>query len=232
MNGRKSHFRAEASLRLFVSIALVSVLAKGSPRKQPDVRHVAAAQVNGTITVDIEGQGIYWTYTIHPADGTVTEASELAFDRKRRPALPTAFAKPAGAITACKDNPTAVSPDGRFIATCVEVVSHTGQYSISYSYYFVVTDSVTHTEVLRWIPSEWRHFSGFAWSLDSKGVAVLTSGEYYGKGPLERLSGAAGHPVPHNTVYLNVFEVDGWKRTEYMVRTEVKYAFTRILSWQ
>ncbi len=182
--------------------------------------------------MDIQSQRIYWQYAIRPADGTVTRINEQRLSSGEQQAIPQS-AGPAGAITACRDHPFAESPDRRFIATCVEVITKKAEHSVDYSYSFIITDVATGVEMVHWTPTKSRDsFQGFAWSPDSKNVATLNLDEYYGKGPLEILSAMSGHPVPHNTVYLEVFEVDGWKRTEYMIRNEVKYAFTRILSWQ
>lgn len=223
-----------AKMSLIVGILLGGVAGCKSRFDQPAVKHEATANANGVITVDILEGGspeTYWHYTVRPADGTVNKVSEQRFANQRQESIPQKFAQPAGAITTCRDHPTAESPDGRLVATCIEVIHKTGEFSVSYSYSFLVSDA-SHLQLLRWDPSEWRNIRGFAWSPDSKSVAVLNLGEYYGKGPSEILSGMAGHPVPHNTVYLDLFETDGWKRKEYMVRNEVISAFTRILSWQ
>jgi hypothetical protein len=219
--------------KLFMIGIVLASSAVGSRGKNSGVTYQAKSNASGIITVDIEsGSHIYWQYAIRPADGTVSRVSEKKISDAPQQSIPKTFAQPAGRITACRDHPMAKSPDGRYIATCVEVVTTSGEFSVKYSYSFIVTETETHNELVRWTPTKWRRIEGFAWSPDSKSVAELNMGEYYGKGPVELLSGMSGHPVPHNTVYLEVFEVGDWKQTEYLIRNNVTYAFTRIQSWQ
>ena len=220
--------------KLLVLAILLGVTACSRMVPQPIIKHEAAANATGTITLDIlqASPSTYWHYTIHPSDGTITEVSKQKFADGLHASIPETFARPAGEITACRDHPTAESPNRSFVATCVEIVHKVDQFSVAYSYSFVVDDRSTQSELLNWTVSKSRLIRGFAWSPDSKSVAVLTLDEYYGRRPWERLSAMSGHPVPHHTVYVDVFDVDGWKRTEYMVRDEVINAYTRILSWQ
>ena len=51
------------------------------------------------------------------------------------------------------------------------------------------------------------------------------------KKPLELLSALSGHPVPHDTVFLDIMDVQTRKVVEYAVRKDVVSSFTRILKW-
>jgi hypothetical protein len=212
--------------KLFVAVLLLGGPTCVGRTKDDLVKHQVQAGVSGTITVDILDAGSprrYWQYTLRPADGTVTRASEQQFATKQNSAIPPGYLKPAGAIFSCTDKPEAKSPDSGFVATC--------EGSLDSARAFVITECSTKKELVRWTPSEYRGIRGFAWAPDSKSVAVLNESEHYGKAPLELLWGLSGHPVPHNTVFVELFQVDDGKRTEYVIRKDVINAFTRILNW-
>jgi hypothetical protein len=86
-------------------------------------------------------------------------------------------------------------------------------------------------EMMYWKLDQWRVISGFAWSPDSQSVALLDKLEVYGDDPLEKLSAWAGHPVPHDAVYIHVIPVSTMHPVEYKIRADVYAAFTRILAW-
>jgi len=207
---------------LFIAAILLNS-AMGYSGNKATVMHQALAGVQGTITVDILAAGRYWQYALRPKDGTVTRTSEQQFSTKQNSTIPPGYLKPTGAIVSCTDKPEAMSPDGSFVATCEGSLT---------SRAFVITDRSTKKELLRWAPTEYRGIRGFAWAPDSKSIAVLNESEHYGKGPLELLSGLSGHPVPHNTVFVELFVTDGWKPTEYVIQKDVINAFIRILDWK
>lgn len=213
--------------KFFIAAILLSGTLGYSNNNDAVVKHGPLVAAQGTITIDILDAGFpnrYWQYTLRPQDGTVTRTSEEKIAQKQKTAIPSAYLKPTGAIFSCTDKPEATSPDGSLVATCEGSLSSSGT--------FVIIDRSTKKELLRWTPSEYRGMRGFAWAPDSKSVAVLNESEHYGKSPLELLSGLSGHPVPHNTVFVELFVTDGWRQTEYVVRKGVINAFTRILDWK
>jgi hypothetical protein len=213
------------SKEFFIAAILLNSM-MGYSSNDETVKHQSLVSVQGTITVDILAASSprrYWQYALHPVDGTVTRICEQAFAAKQDSAIPPGYLKPAGAIVSCTDKPEATSPDGSVVASCEGSLNRRA---------FVVTDRYTKKELLRWAPTEYRDIRGFAWAPDSKSVAVLNENEYYGKNPLELLSGLSGHPVPHNTVFVELFITDGWKHTEYVIRKDVINAFIRILDWK
>jgi hypothetical protein len=215
----------------FIAAILLNSTMGYSSNNDETVKHQALAAVQGTITVDILAAGRYRQYTLHPVDGTVTRTSEQQFSTKRNSTIPPGYLKPTGAILSCTDKPEAMSPDGRFVATCesslAKVAGGEGRNRA-----LVITDRSTKKELFRWAPSEYRDIGGFAWAPDSKSIAVLNESEHYGKNPLELFLGLSGHPVPHNTVFVELFITDGWKPTEYVIQKDVISPSIRILDWK
>ena len=50
-------------------------------------------------------------------------------------------------------------------------------------------------------------------------------------GPLELLAAFGGHPVHHDTIFLDFLDVKTGKTTEYLIRSDVVSSFIRILKW-
>jgi hypothetical protein len=219
------------SKAFFIAAILLNSTMGYSSKNDETVKHQALVAVQGIITVDILAAGRYRQYTLRPVDGTVTRTSEQQFSTKRNSTIPSGYLKPAGAILSCTDKPEAISPDGSFVATCEDFLTKVAGGE-GRSRAFVNTDRSTKKELFRWAPSEYRSICGFAWAPDSKSVAVLNESEHYGKNPLELFWGLSGHPIPHNTVFVELFVTDGWKPTEYVIQKDVISASTRILDWK
>jgi hypothetical protein len=220
--------------RFICAAALLLAIGCSGRRGESTDRHEANVEASGTITVDILQSGrpeTYWHYEVQPLTGAIRQVSEQHFSDYQHESIPRQYAMPAGAISGCKDVPSSVSPDGIYSAACVEEHSRSGEFSVVYRERFLVRNMKQGATFVNWQPEEHRGIRGFAWSPDSRSVVVLNTDEYYGKGPLEQLSAAAGHPVPHHRILLTFFNVDNGQRTEYEVRREVINAFTRILSW-
>jgi hypothetical protein len=151
---------------------------------------------------------------VRPTIGLVRKVKEKSTDEDTS----HVFSQPTGAIQTCATRAEASSLDGKYLAYCT-------------SYGFFILDKKTNVTLYHWKPEEWRGISGFAWAPNSHSVAVLNTSERYGKNPLEIFSALTGHPVPHDTIYLDVFDPRAAKVTEYVVRSNVISAFTRILDW-
>jgi hypothetical protein len=190
----------------------------------------------GRIVVDIlepRGREHYYVYEVRPSKGSLDLTSEETFQDYRHERISHEYQRPAGAIggDCMLKKPTAESPDGNFIAGCSVQVEPSGQFSRKYFQIFFISDRNSGKEVFHWKLDEQRLIHGFAWSPNSQSVALLNSTEVYGNGPLERISAWAGHPVPHNTVYLHIIPISTMQPVEYRIRSDVLYAFTRILNW-
>jgi len=103
----------------------------------------------------------------------------------------------------CKSN--VPSPDNKFFVSC-----STNPIPPNYDYRplrFTVNDF--DSKQLMVIPLVGRErIYGLAWAPDSKAIAVLVQDERYGKGPLDLLSGFAGHPVPYANYGVKVYAMD------------------------
>lgn len=181
----------------------------------------------GTITVDILESGRpehYWQSQVQPSSGTVRDVLTTEFRDYSEERIPTSVQEPAGAGGCSEKRNLATSPDGQFVAKC----ESEGR---SVSDHFQIKDSATSTTLYSWKTDDWREILGFAWSPNSHSVAVLNMSEYYGKSPVELLSALSGHPVPHNTIFLDVIDLQKGRATEYVIKRNVISAFCRILSW-
>lgn len=208
----------------FLALGFELLGCSSSRTEQPAPQTVLSADVApGLILIDVLESGKpenYWQYEVRPSSGLVRKVKEENFQDYAHEDIPHVFHQPTGAIEACAKNPEANSPDGEYLAYC------TGSDSDE----FFVVDKKTTETLYRWKPEEWRGIRGFAWAPNSHSVAFLNVSSYYGKGPLELISGLSGHPVPHDTIFLNVLD-GGGKITEYEVRRDVPYSFARILNW-
>jgi len=183
--------------------------------------------IAGAILVDVLEVGTpehYWQYEIRPSKGEVRVILQKEFQNHSQD-IPHTFQKPAGAIAGCDErfNSEAESPDRKYVARCRR--SSLGRDEL------IVTDSKHSSSMSHWMPKEWRGIQGFAWAPDSHSIAVLNHSEHYGKTPVEIFSGLSGHPVPHDTEFVNIIDLRSGTVTEYLVRKDVKNSFSRILSW-
>ncbi|MGB6961537.1 MAG: hypothetical protein WBF01_14125 [Candidatus Acidiferrum sp.] len=206
----------------------VSIVVAGCSNSQPEnITHqtvLSSDVAPGVVLIDILEAGRpehYWQYEVQPTGGLVREVKEERFQDFAHEDIPHTFQQPSGAIETCSRTPKANSPDGSYLAYCSKFSSDE---------FFVINRETTEA-LCHWKPTAWRGIKGFAWAPNSNSVAFLDESEYYGKSPLELLSGLSGHPVPHDTVYLDVLDVRTGAATEYMVRKNVISAFTRILEW-
>jgi hypothetical protein len=210
---------------LFLTLSLEMIGCSSTRTEQPTRQTMLSVDVApGTVLVDILESGKpehYWQYEVRPMIGLVRKVKEESFQDYAHEDIPHVFFQPTGAIEACAKKPEANSPDGEYLAYCTS----------SGSDEFFVIDKKTSETSYHWKPEEWRRIEGFAWAPNSHSVAFLNKSSYYGKSPLELLSGLSGHPVPHDAIFLNVLDVRAWKITEYAIIRDVPYSFTRILNW-
>ena len=210
-----------------LSLALILQVAGCSGARNEQISRQTALGTDvapGVVLIDVLEAGRpehYWQYEVQPTAGLVREVEEENFQDYAHEDIPRDFQQPSGAIEACAKNPEAGSLDGNYLARC----ANSGADE-----FFVVDEKTTET-LYHWKPNKRRGIRGFAWAPNSRSVAVLNVSSYYGKTPLELLSGLSGHPVPHDTVLLDVLDVRSSTMTEYTVRRNVVSSFTRILKW-
>ncbi len=192
----------------------------GSPTEGNSRGRVTTDVAPGIVLVDVLEGGEpehYWQYQVEPASGTVEIIREEAFEDHTRRNIPRNYNRPAGSIQTCSQNPRADSPSGEYVAYCKS----------SSSPDFYVENKTSH-ELYHW---SGKGIRGFAWSPNSNSVAILAVSGTVGLRPRELLSLLSGHPVSHDTVFLEILDTRSGRVTEYLVRRDVISPFTRILSW-
>jgi hypothetical protein len=198
-----------------------------SPSRQPVSQTIVGADVApGVILTDVLEGGQprhYWQYEVRPATGSVRMVKEQEIQNIYTQHIPETFQWPTGAIEACAKKPEANSPDRKYVARCMTSKKETEE--------FLVVDDKSGVTVCHWKPQDSRGIRGFAWSPNSRSIAVLNTSNHVGKSPLELLSALSGHPVPHDTVFLDIMDVQTRRVVEYVVRKDVVSSFTRILKW-
>jgi hypothetical protein len=174
----------------------------------------------GSILIDILEAGRpehYSQYKVQPSSGALRTVLKTEFADYTKENIPTTYQHPAGA-GGCNEHPLVPSPDGTFVAQCK-------------SDGLEIKDRSTSTTIYKWKTGEWRDIRGITWSPSSRSLAVLNTSEHLGKTPLELLSALSGHPVPHNTVFLDLINFESTSVTEYRIQENVVSAFCRILDW-
>lgn len=204
---------------------IFSLLGCSSSRTEPPAQQgaVPGNAAPGILLIDILESGHperYWQYEVQPSAGLVRKVREETFSDYAHEKLPHAILEPVGSIGSCSDETKAASPHGKYLAYCR-----------ARDWGLFVSDEKSAKTLCFWKPQEWRAIRGFGWASNSQSVAVLNASSYYGKSPLELLSGLVGHPVPHDTIFLDVLDVHTGAVTEYLVRRNVPYSFARILKW-
>lgn len=134
--------------------------------------------------------------------------------------FPSTFEQPAGHIETCAKSPHATSPDGKYVAYCSDERADE----------VYVIDKRSDKRLYQ--SKTGRTIRGFAWAPNQNVVAVLNVSSRVGKAPDELRALASGHPVYHDTVFLNLFDVKTATTKEILIRADVVSAFTRILKWR
>ena len=216
-------------LLIVSAIHLIGVLVAGA---QKPGRQMSGDVAPGIILIDLSGSRSdtsYWQYEVQPATGRVQIVKEHNAKDRSRLEIPRTFLEPTGAIGACSEEPKvprceAVSDDGKFIVR--HNTTSKGRDEL------VVMDATTSSTPYHWMPREWRKIEGFGWAPNSHSIAILNHAEHYGKiNPLELLAAGSGHPVPHDTFYLDILDTRTGTVTEYLIRKNIGDASGRILSW-
>lgn len=210
-----------------VLIASIGLVLVGCYSSEKGSRLLDSQTAPGAVTLDILEGGQpehYWKYQVKPAGGSVHIIEEKTFPDYKHEDIEYTLGVGSGAIHGCGRNPQAISPDGKYVAYC------TGE-----QWEFGVKDSASNTVVFRWLSG--RNFSGrsiwgFAWAPNSKSVAVLNATGHRGVMPRDLLAFASGHPVSHDTIYLDFIDIAAGRRTEFLIRRDVvDPQIVRLLEW-
>ncbi|OGQ35611.1 MAG: hypothetical protein A3G39_01855 [Deltaproteobacteria bacterium RIFCSPLOWO2_12_FULL_43_16] len=92
------------------------------------------------------------------------------------------------------------SPDGRYLA-----ISLVEGFKIT-PFELVVIDVAAIEVVFRYKNPGDNWIEDIAWIPDSKTLAVICKSERTGLWPWELLAAIAGHPIPHNSFYLELIQ--------------------------
>ena len=207
-------------------IALVGCESHGDKHRV----YQAAPEFGGVITVAIsEPQGQKYSnyiFEVRPSAGrtdlvkqAVTESAELQVD-----------AASTGHIS-CSSSPRLPSPNGKFVVRCEGPAP--GSLSMNEHDYVIFEDRTEHQlqrngiwHVLRVV--------GFAWSPDSKSVAVLCASTTPSDRPVDLLARATGSAVPDFDYNLELFSVENDSVSRHLpyIRANSRYGFGAITSWK
>lgn len=204
---------------IWVALLLTGLLAcRAQPSRNQST--VPSEVAPGTIVLDVVSEGgRYWQFRATPSSGVVRE-----IDSGRRTSEAWPVPRLATGSVDCSLGGQATSANQRFVAKCFgDVPGEPPQ--------FVVTSVAGKEAVFQWNPVSRRGISAFAWSPNSASVALMTYSERPGMGPIELLWRGAGHPVPHDTFYLDIVDVKNGKTVEYTIRRDVVVGNARILDW-
>lgn len=174
----------------------------------------------GHISLEISSNKQNWQFVVTPTAGSLDDLNRP----KSSDSSLKSQAPPTGQADCSFKGSQASSPDDRFIAQC------DGGYP-GKAADFRILQASTKTVTFHWGRID-RQILGFVWSPNSQCIALLTSSQTPGHGPLELLWAYAGHPVPHVTVYLELIRADGIHLNEYVVMSNVVYGEGRILEWK
>ncbi len=175
----------------------------------------------GRITLEVSSNSHSWQYQVTPFTGTVVELglnSPESVGSKQAIQVST-----TGKANCFFEGSEAKSPDDGYIAQC------SGGYPGKPAE-FGIRKSNTKSATFQ-LDKSGRQILGFVWSPNSHSVALLTSSQKRGYGPLELLWAFAGHPVPRVTVYLDFIGADGAYYSEYLIKSDILYGKARILNW-
>lgn len=182
----------------------------------------------GTLTVEFSNGNHYWNYQITPEQNSVRLSAQGDFKptvTAQVPSQGTQSSKPLGPSLTCEKSPRVTSPDGKFVAGCRVIPKKIRDH-------FEVTNGTSSTPLYEWGGHSEFEIDAIAWSPDSQWVALLHHSERYGKDPLSLFVGLSGHPIPHSSVFLLLFNVCTGVATEYLVEKDVKYLlYPTIVSW-
>jgi len=183
---------------------------------------LASDEALGIILVDVLAPGSperYWQYRLELATGNLNIVKQQTFQDYRSREITEDYQRPAGAIETCAKHPRAISPDGRYVATCASNSEDE----------FSVTPVGNNPGTQPWRFG--KQIRGFAWAPNSKEVAVLGVAGRVGTKPGELVAFLTGHPVSHDTVFIEIVNINTGHSSEYVIRENVVSAFTRILNW-
>jgi hypothetical protein len=106
----------------------------------------------------------------------------------------------------CYRSPKLESPNGKFAARCEGPMPGIPRDDQTDS---IVVEDEQGKEIFRQGVDYTLRVIGYAWSPDSRSIAVAESSEHWGLNPLDLLGALSGHPTPIYTFYVRPYRIDG-----------------------
>lgn len=206
--------------RIICLLVVLSLIACHSDSRMPRPI-VPPDAAPGHISLEVSSNKQTWRFVVTPSIGSVVD-SDLDHQGTGDSAS-IIEGGPTAEANCFFQGSSAPSPDVRFIAQC------DGGYP-GKNADFRILQASTKSATYHWDKAG-RQILGFVWSPNSQSIAILTSSQIPGRGPIELLWAYAGHPVPHVTVYLDFIRTDGTYSYEYIIMNDVVYGKGRILDW-
>jgi hypothetical protein len=225
-----------SNVRGFIAFSLAAICVcaparqagQGHPSGQPDKAIVSA---HSSILIDITGKSPdgdrIWKYRLELPSGTVRMVREEALKTDKGHRLSDPSIKPAGSVQGCTGKPKAYSPDGVHFAACT--ISGKTDHSPGGDL-LSIAGTKTKSPLHQWA-LKGRSIRGFAWSPDSRLLAILNETESDNHSPAGILFGLAGHPIPQNQVFLDLIDAQTGSVSEYSLRKDIPYAYPWIVGW-
>ena len=136
-----------------------------------------------------------------------------------------------GEMRGCRESPLLPSPDARFTAYCFPRVEPGRISDREFNNDFEVVDSGSQRKVFTGRLPQDQKIEGLFWAPHSRALAILSTTQRTGMGPLDLLSAATGNPIPLVTSYLHIYDLASHQHAEIVIRQDAAYGATRILDW-
>jgi hypothetical protein len=216
-----------------ISLALIGI---GGCTRNADSTAFNSSGFTGNISLAVlettsTGKEQYWHYKIDCNVGETKLDKVDTFSDAYQERMETS-SWPSGHVDSCSESLRVASPDGKFIALCDAppvAVSHARSPER-----MIVRDVRDQLEVANAAATPPLHITGFGWGPDSRSIAVLIEEEHYSvHTPLDLLGLIGAHPVPYKTFHVELMSWDPFRETKTPdVRTNVRYGWGHIVSWQ
>jgi hypothetical protein len=165
------------------------------------------AHLPGKIGVTLEANSVKWHRIIE--GGVIIHVGSLQEAPPQANAVGIGYLSGATGLPEAKGydyrGPYLASPDNRLLAASIAAK----EPSVPGPAQVVIID-VSANRMLSTIGGKSGSvIEGIAWSPDSKWLAVLRNEFRHGRGPLDQIIAAFGHPVPYMSYYLEVVDLSG-----------------------
>lgn len=184
---------------------------------------------NGVLLIEIAGRGKaeyhVWRYELRPHAGSLRIISDE-------------LAKPGSQVYK-EESPSSVesqecgmdltrqlnSPNETYTAKCIP-----SNGSWTWGNAVQLTEAKKSGILYHW-NLKGRYVRRLAWRPDSGALAILNVSERSSRDPAGIFSALSGHPIPHETFYIDIIDVSTRKTVEYLIRDNVLYGEAEIIGW-